>query len=276
MSVIKQSDRPGALQAVVLDWAGTAVDYGCQGPVSVFVEVFKRRGVEVTPAEARAPMGLMKKDHLRAMCAMNSVAERWHEVNGAPPSEDDVEAMYAITEPMMIESIRNHAEPVPGLLEVVRDLREQGLKIGSTTGYTRPMMEVMVPLAREWGYEPDAVICSTDAPAGRPRPWMCYLNAMALDVYPMAVMVKVGDTVADIEEGLNAGMWTVGVTRTSNELGLTEDETNALPGDELQQRLEAIDRKLRQAGAHEVIEGIRDLPAAVAAINQRLENSQKP
>ena len=264
------------VQAVVLDWAGTAVDYGCVGPVAVFVEVFKRRGVEVTPAEARAPMGLMKKDHVRAMCATESVAERWRAVHGAVPGEADVEALYLETEPMMVDCIKDHADLIPGLPDAIEALRGQGIKIGSTTGYTRSMIDVVAPLAGERGYAPDAVICSSDAPAGRPFPWMCYLNAIALAVYPMDTMVKVGDTVADIEEGLNAGMWTVGVTRTGNELGLTEREVRDLPEDELQRRLQPVAAKLERAGAHIIIEGIWDLPGAVADINERLAGGERP
>lgn len=275
-STARPGPYTGPVRAVVLDWAGTAVDYGCIGPVAVFLEVFTRRGVPPTVAEARAPMGLMKKDHIRAMCAAPELAARWQAVHGAPPSEADVESMYAETEPLMVACIRNHADPIPGLQDAVAALRGLGIKIGSTTGYTGPMMAELRPEAARRGYAPDAVFCSTDVPAGRPFPWMCYQNAMALGVYPMAAMVKVGDTVSDIQEGRNAGMWTVGITKTGNELGLPQAEAEALPPGELAVRLSAIEARLTGAGAQYVVEDIAAVPAVVAAINRRLAAGEQP
>lgn len=271
-------DKPytGPVQAVVLDWAGTAVDYGCVGPVAVFVDVFRKNRVDVTIAEARQFMGLMKKDHIRSMCGLASVREKWVTAHGREPGEEDVDAMYRDTEPMMISVIARHADLIPGVLETVAAFREMGIKIGSSTGYTGPMMEILVPEAEKKGYRPDAIVCSTDASAGRPYPWMCYLNAMKLDVYPLSAMVKIGDTVADIQEGLNAGMWTVGLTQSGNELGLTEAEVKALDPRELERRLAEIETRFGDAGAHYVAEGIWDCLAIIEDINDRLANGEHP
>jgi phosphonoacetaldehyde hydrolase len=266
----------GPVRAVILDWAGTAVDYGCIGPTAVFVDVFHRFGVAVTKDEARQFMGLMKKDHLRSMCALPRVAARWQAAHGRIPNEADIDALYAETEPMMVAAVARHAEPIPGLLAFAEALRRKGIRIGSTTGYTRPMMEVLVPEARAKGYRPDAVVCPSDAPAGRPYPWMCYLNAIRLGVHPMSAMVKIGDTLSDIEEGLNAGMWTVGITRTGNLLGLSEPETERLPPDELASRLRAAEGTLRRAGAHYTVEGIWEALPVIEAIESRLAAGERP
>ncbi len=271
-------DRPykGQVQAVILDWAGTAVDYGCLGPAAVFADVFAQYRVEVTIAEARQFMGLMKKDHIRGMCGLPSVKEKWLAAHGREPDEQDAEAMYRDTEPMMVSVIARHADFIPGLPETVAALRERGIRIGSSTGYTGPMMDVLVPEAEKKGYRPDSVVCSTDVPAGRPWPWMCYQNAMNLGVYPMSAMVKIGDTVADIQEGLNAGMWVAGVTKSGNELGLSEAEANALPEKELKKRLEEIELRFRKAGAHYVTEGIWDCMDIIDDINVRLARGENP
>jgi phosphonoacetaldehyde hydrolase len=273
---VRSQSHRGPVQAVVLDWAGTAVDYGCIGPVAVFMAVFKQRGVEVTVAEARGPMGLMKKDHVRRMCETPSVAAKWRAVHGRDPHEADVEAMYREVEPLLVSCVARHADPVPGLGPALDALRRQGLRVGSTTGYTAPMMEVLVPEARRRGFAPDAVVCSSDVPAGRPYPWMCYLNAIRLQAYPMEAMVKIGDTVADIQEGLNAGMWTIGVTRTGNELGLTEAEAAALDPADLARRLGVIGERLRSVGAHYVAEGIWDCPVLIEEISRRLARGERP
>jgi len=266
----------GRVQAVVLDWAGTAVDYGSIGPLAVFIEVFARHGVAVTPAEARAPMGLMKKDHIRAICGTEAVSQRWIRAHGRPPVEDDVAAMYRELEPLMTEMVARHADPIPGLVEAVAALREAGIKIGSTTGYTRPMMEALIPAASEKGYRPDSIVCSSDVPTGRPYPWMCYLNAIRLQVHPFAAMVKIGDTPADIHEGLNAGMWTVGVIKTGNELGLSEAEVAALTEEDLKQRLESAATRLRHAGAHFLAEEVGQCPGIIEEINICLARGERP
>jgi phosphonoacetaldehyde hydrolase len=266
----------GPVRAVVLDWAGTAVDYGCIGPVAVFIEVFKRHGVDVTTAEARAPMGLMKKDHVRRMCEIDSVATKWRKVHGRPPEERDVDAMYAEVEPLMVSSVAATAEPIPGLHDALKEFRRAGIRIGSCTGYTAAIMAVLVEEARKRGYTPDSVVCPSDVPAGRPYPWMCYQNAMNLDVYPMQAMVKIGDTVSDIQEGLNSGMWTIGVTKTGNELGLSQAEVEALAPAELRRRLDLVESRLRGAGAHYVTESIASCPDIVTILNWRLSHGERP
>lgn len=266
----------GPVRAVVLDWAGTAVDYGSRGPVRVFVDVFAAEGVDVTEGEARAFMGLAKKDHIRAMCGLETVAERWREARGAAPDESDVDRMYRATEPLMAAAVARHAEPIPGLPETAKALRDRGIRIGTSTGYTAPMMAVLVPEAAKRGYRPDAAICASDVPAGRPYPWMCYRNAMELGVYPMAAMIKVGDTISDIQEGRNAGMWTVGVTRSGNEMGLSEAEVDALDPAERERRLSEIERRFRDAGAHFAIDGVWDLMPVVEAVEKRLALGETP
>ncbi|MFW6373545.1 MAG: phosphonoacetaldehyde hydrolase [Thermodesulfobacteriota bacterium] len=276
MTFIQNRPYTGPVQAVILDWSGTAVDYGSRGPAAVFQEVFKKYGVAVTVEEVRRFMGLMKKDHIRGMCGLPSVVEKWKAVHHRPPDEEYVEMLYRDTETLMPRVIPRYADPIPGLLDAIADFRSRGIRIGSTTGYTGPMVKVLVPRAREKGYEPDSVVCSTDVPAGRPYPWMCYRNAIQLGVYPLSAMVKIGDTLSDIEEGRNAGMWTVGLTQTGNELGLTEDAVHQLPPAELNTRLTEIEQRFRKAGAHYVVSGIWECPAVIDQINERLARGENP
>lgn len=254
------------VKAVILDWAGTAVDYGSFAPAAAFVRLFESRGIKISHKEARAGMGLMKKDHLRKILSIPSVAGDWYAGHGADPSQADVENLFEDFIRLQTSVLEEYARPIPGLLDVVDDLRARSIKIGSTTGYTRAMMEVLAPEARRHGYEPDCIVCPDEVPAGRPYPWMCYLNAMQLAVYPMHAMVKVGDTLPDIEEGLNAGMWTVGVSLTGSLMGLSEDEVNILSAEEKVKACERIESQLYEAGAHFVIDGIWDLPKVLDEI----------
>ena len=272
----KQHPYRGPLQAVILDWAGTTVDYGCMAPAAVFIETFKQRGIEVTMAQARAPMGMFKLDHIRAIAQMEPVATHWQAVYGRPCGEADVEAMYHDFLPLQLAVIAQHADVIPGTLEALTAFRQRELKIGSTTGYTRAIMDQLAPLAAQRGYVPDAIVCADEVPAGRPQPWMMFQNALNLKVYPMAAIVKIGDTVPDIEEGLNAGTWTIGLVKTGNEIGLTEADVNALDPSALKARLEAGHARLDQAGAHYVVDGLADVVSVLEDIEARLALGEGP
>jgi phosphonoacetaldehyde hydrolase len=273
--IFKRSYR-GRIKAVILDWAGTAVDYGSFAPAAVFLRLFESRGVTITPADARSGMGLMKKDHLRMIFAQPGVAEAWKNAHGVPVSESDVDALFENFLPMQNAVLVEYAEPIPGFLTALESLREDRIQVGSSTGYLRAMMDVLAPEATRRGYTPDYIICSDEVPAGRPYPWMIYQNAIQLEVYPMEAIVKVGDTLPDVEAGLNAGTWTVGLSLTGNFLGMDRGAYEALPHHQKENIRHKIEAKFYQAGAHFVIDGIWDLPLVIEKINQRLTDGERP
>jgi phosphonoacetaldehyde hydrolase len=273
--VFRRSYR-GPLKAVILDWAGTTVDYGSRAPVATFREVFKRRNVDITIEQARGPMGLEKKDHIRALVAVDDVARLWQSEYGRPCNETDIAEMYDDFLPLQRACVVDYAEPIPGTQDAVAEFRSRRLKIGSTTGYHSKIMEVLVPVARSLGYEPDLYVCPDQVPAGRPYPWMCFQNAMALGIYPMEAWVKIGDTVPDIEEGLNAGMWTIAVVKSGNEIGLSEEEIRSLSPSVLEAKVSAAANRLHQAGAHFVVKTIANTPAILDEIEARLRSGERP
>ena len=276
MDFLYQRSYRGPIKAIIVDWAGTTVDYGSFAPTAVFLSLFESRGVHITAEDARSGMGLMKKDHLRTILSRPAVSEAWKFAHGAPYSEADIDTLFENFVPMQLAILTEFARPIPGLLSVIKDLRARGIKIGSTTGYIRSMMDVLAPKAKENGYQPDCIICPDEVPNGRPYPWMCYRNAIQLDVFPMQAMVKVGDTLVDIEEGLNAGMWSVGLSQTGNLLGLSEAEVKTLSIEERESANQRAATQLFQAGAHYVIKGIWDLAVALNDIESRLIHGDHP
>lgn len=276
METFRHRPYSGPLRAVILDWAGTTVDYGCFGPVRAFREVFRTRFIEPTVEEVRLHMGLDKMEHLRTMSAMPRIRGLWLAIYGEEPGETTFAEMLQHFETIRVRSMREYSGLVPGLLDIVAYLRGMGLRIGSTTGYNGVVASLMRDEAARQGYWPDCVVCASDVPAGRPHPWMCFRNAMELGVYPMAAMVKVGDTVKDVHEGLNAGMWTVAVTGSGNEMGLTHADVLALGPAEHARRLLDIEERMSAAGAHFVIEDIRGLPPVIDEINHRLASGIRP
>jgi phosphonoacetaldehyde hydrolase len=264
------------LKAIILDWAGTTMDYGCYAPAVVFVEVFRRQGVPITMREAREPMGAHKRVHIAAITKIPAVAERWRATHGRECTEADIDAMFADFVPLQLACLAKYADLVPGCLEAVAAFRARGLKIGSTTGYMMAMMEILRAEAKRRGYEPDATVCAEEVPFGRPEPWMCLENAKRLRVFPMEAIVKVGDTLPDITEGLEAGMWTIGLAKTGNEMGLDAAEIARLAPDDLERRLKRAYERLYGVGAHYVVDSIADVPRVLDAIDARLAKGERP
>ncbi|NJN18455.1 MAG: phosphonoacetaldehyde hydrolase [Oscillochloris sp.] len=268
--------RPAQLAALVLDWAGTTVDYGSRAPVAVFVEVFRRRGVEISIAQARAPMGLEKRDHIRAIAAEPEIAARWQAVHNRPWNEDDIAAMYADSLLLQISVVGDYGELTPGTPALLAACRERGLKIGSTTGYSRAIMERLAPVAAAQGYLPDTIICPEDVGAGRPAPFMIWRALMKLQVFPAAAALVVGDTVPDMLAGRYAGAWTVGLSMSGNEFGLHPDEIAVLKPEEIAQRTGRIAARMQAAGAHYVVNDLSELLPIIELIDQRLAAGDMP
>jgi phosphonoacetaldehyde hydrolase len=256
------------IRGVILDWAGTTVDYGSLAPTRVFVEIFRQRGVEITVAEARGPMGRAKPDHIWEILSLPRVSAIWKNQYGRPPEAADVQAMYTDFLPLQKATLQQKSDVIPGVPEAIRKLRARGLKIGSSTGYTRELMEIVAPLAAVRGYAPDAMVCADDVPAGRPAPWMNFLNAQKLDIYPMSAVIVVDDTEIGIEAGLNSGAITVAVTQTGNALGLSAEEANRLPAEDMASRLREIEQQFRACGAQHVIRSVAELPELIESLKR--------
>jgi len=276
MNFYYQRTYRGPLKGVILDWAGTTMDFGCLAPAVVFSEVYKRFGVEITMEQAREPMGAHKRDHIAQIGAMDAVAKKWREVHGKPLGAADIDAMFEAFIPAQLAVLADYADLIPGCLDACADFRARGLKIGSTTGYTGEMMDLLRKEAAARGYTPDSTVCATEVPAGRPEPWMCLANAMNLRIFPMESIVKVGDTLPDIYEGLNANMWTIGLAMTGNEVGLSLEEFQQLDAAQREAKRRRAYTRMAQAGAHYVVDSIAEVPPVLDLINARLAAGEKP
>jgi phosphonoacetaldehyde hydrolase len=213
----------GPLRAVILDWVGTVVDFGSRAPADAYIVAFRSAGVAISVDEARLHVGLPTWDHIRAIGQLPEVRQRWTDVHGRPFDDADAAALYEKFLSVSIDTVGGHAGLLPGTLETVEELRRRGLRIGSTTGYTRAIMDALMPEAARRGYRPDCVVCAGEVPDARPAPLACLQAMILLNVWPAAACVKVDDTVTGtgIEEGLNAGMWTVAVALTGGESSIS-------------------------------------------------------
>jgi phosphonoacetaldehyde hydrolase len=258
------------LKAVVLDWAGTTVDFGSLAPARTLQQAFAKEGIELTDADVRRDMGLPKRDHIGKIFLLPKVREAWQRRRGRAPTTAEAEETYQRFIPAQLACLRDYSGLIPGVLESVKTFRERGLKIGSTTGYTRAMLDLLVEMSGKAGYKPDCSLSPEDVGAGRPEPFMLYECAVRLRAYPLAAIAKVGDTPADIEEGLNAGAWSIGVAGTGNGIGLSCEEFAALPADEKQSRLANARSELERSGAHYVVDTLAEVNAVLDDIDARL------
>lgn len=271
-----QREYRGPIQAVILDWAGTTQDFGVFAPAVVFVDVFERWGVPISMEEARAPMGLFKLDHIRAITKTAAVAKRWREAKGRDVTEEDVQGMFADFQPMQVAAMARYAQLIPGTVEAVDEMKRRGYKIGSTTGFMRAAADIAMVEAAKQGYVPDSTVCADEVPAGRPEPWMVLRNLEILRVYPPAAAVKIGDTKIDIDEGLNAGCWTIGLSAAGNYVALSREEFEALPYEQRRDLVLKSDDMLRRQGAHYVVETIADVMPCLDDIETRLRRGERP
>jgi len=261
----------GKVRACILDWSGTICDKYVIAPAIVFQKIFADYGVEVTMDEVRKPMGLRKDLHIKDMLLNNkNIYTRWTKIHNKDPTEEDVQKMFKDFVPMQLDCLAEYSEILPNVKETIDILRnEHNIKIGLTTGFTRDMVNVLEKNVNSQGVFLDSTVAGDDVLNGyRPAPHMVYKNLDILDISPINSVVKVDDTIGGIGEGLNAGCWTVGVSKYSNYMNIDNIEhSEQLSDSELEQRYKISKETLEKSGAHYVIDSIADLPEIIKEIN---------
>ena len=268
----------GRVKGLVLDWSGTTADAYVLAPAVVFVEVFSKQNVEISMTEARGPMGLRKDLHIKALTEVPEIKERWKGVHGKYPDQSDVDRMFEDFVPMQLDCLRKYTTLLPHVAEVTQKFQKEGIRIGSSTGFVRSMVDILEEDANKQGYTPDASVAGDEVVNGaRPKPFMVYRNLDLMDVHPIQSVVKVDDTISGVGEALEAGCWGVGIARYSNYMDINSlEEAESIPDQEIQRRLANTREILQKAGAHYVIDTFDELPQVVEDVNQRLSRGERP
>lgn len=268
----------GKVKALILDWSGTVADAYVIAPAVVFVDVFAKQNVEISMEEARGPMGLRKDLHIAQLTKNPDIRERWKKVHDSYPDQDDVDRMFEDFVPMQLNCLRRYTKVLPGVVEATKQFQDQGIKIGSTTGFVRSMVDILKADAAEQGFHADVTVAGDEVVNGaRPKPFMVYRNLDLLDVHPIQSVIKVDDTITGVGEGLEAGCWAVGMARYSNYMNINSlEEAETISEEETQRRLAICRDKLERTGAHYVIDEFSELIDVVADVNARLARGEKP
>jgi len=146
-------------------------------------------------------MGIAKRDHIVEILKIKDVADKWENRFGRSWNEKDVDELYADFIPKQINILAEYSEVMPNVNAIVAELRSQGIKIGSTTGYSTDMMAVVIGESKKQGFLPDSIVCANEVPAGRPAPGWRFRARLTLELSDGSD-IKIGDTIPDIEEGL--------------------------------------------------------------------------
>ncbi|MDX5298844.1 MAG: phosphonoacetaldehyde hydrolase [Gammaproteobacteria bacterium] len=276
MSFMYQRRYTGLIHSVIFDWAGTLTDFGCMAPIRALTDLFRDEGLDLSGAEARLPMGMSKREHIRQLLELPRIRRQWQQKHASPVDAATLDRLFAAYQPLQARAISDCAELIPGARETLRYLREREIRMGTNTGYSRDLLRVLLEATHHEQLPFDSLVCASDVPVGRPHPAMTWRNMIELGTPCAAACVKVDDTVPGIEEGLNAGIWTVAVAVSGNETGMPLDLWEALASDQQQARREQATRRLQQAGAHYVIDSVADLPPVLHAIERRLSQGERP
>lgn len=264
------------VQLVVADMAGTLTDYGSSAPAAAFVELFKRHDIAATDAEARVPMGLQKRDHVETMLKMTSISDQWTAKLGHPWTEDELDELYAEFIGIQISILPNYNDLIPGIPEAISAINSRDIAVAGTTGYDKEMMSIVVNGMAAQGVTLDAAVCAEDVANGRPAPWMIFRAMEATQTSPPSKVIKIGDTLPDIEAGVRAGAWSIGVTDTGNMAGCNKAGWDALSRSNQDSCREKATEEMKSAGAHYVLKGVADLPSLITEIDDRIIGGDKP
>ncbi len=265
-----------SIVAVVFDWAGTMVDFGCMAPVEALLQAFDGEGVAITESEARADMGVAKRDHVRALLAAPRIAGAWRAARDASPTEDDVTRIHDALEPLMRVAAGRHGELIPGAADLFAALRADGVRVGSSTGDTRAMMTDILPAAAAQGYAPEVVICAGETAAGRPSPLMMWKALSDLRAWPAKACVKIDDSTVGVAEGVAAGTWSIGLSGSGNGVGLGFAAYTALEPAKRAEKVAKSADALYAAGADYVVETVADLAPILREIETRIRAGDRP
>jgi phosphonoacetaldehyde hydrolase len=265
------------IKAVVFDWAGTIVDFGSLAPMGAFVRLFANHGIQISIAQARVPMGLPKLAHIQALGAMPEIAAPWLQAKGHAFTAQDAATLLEEFVPMSAASALERSDFIPGFMDSYAWLQQQGVGVATTTGYTRFIMEPLIAKTAAAGFHPQRVICCDDVAQSRPSPlgMQACMQTLGL-VGHSAAVVKVDDTAPGLQEGINAGCWTVGVAASGNALGWSWEQWTASREDARTDALRPARQTLRDAGAHVVVDSVAELRAALALIEARIAQGQRP
>ncbi len=270
----------GKLRGCIFDWSGTLVDKYSIAPVKSLMDTFKNYDIDVSYDEIRDSMGIRKDKHIEAILEIPNIRYKWLKKYGSEPNQSMVEEITLQYQMCQLDSISDYTELIPGVKSALLSLRNRHrLKLGGTTGfYNNITSQIQKDILKRDNVSLDSFVSGDDVEYGsRPNPFMLFRCMTKMNIDNVRTIVKVDDTVSGVEEGLNAGVWTVGVYRYSNYMNInTLEELENLAISDYSERINKSRDILSRSGAHYVIENLSQMETVVNDINMRLSRGECP
>lgn len=192
------------LSLAVFDMAGTTVNDG--GAVYRALEqAVTETGATVSAEDLQTWMGTEKRAAITALIRLGG---------GDPEPASKIDATFDRFQEILAEVYA--AEPptaIDGVPEAIAALRERGMKVGLTTGFSRDVAHALLAqlgwvvgeTAAPGVTRIDAITCGDEVPAGRPAPYMIHRVMEATGTLNVNEVLVAGDTIVDVQAGAASG-----------------------------------------------------------------------
>ena len=190
------------LDLVVFDMAGTTVRAADWVPAA-FHEAFDKVGVVLSEEEVQSVRGKSKREAISAILTRHLSAADERQLAAG---------VYSDFERILTERYEEYGvELIDGADETLEWLKNQGVKVALSTGFDRPLAELLLQMTG-WDKSIDVVVCNEDVPRGRPAPYLIFRAMEWTGSECIHRVAAVGDTVSDLQAAFNAGVrWSIGV-----------------------------------------------------------------
>ena len=275
------------IRACIFDIGGTIVDKYSLTPLLSLKSAFELKKINVFQDLLQKDMGLKKMDHIGEILKDKRIIHKWEYKHGKKPDENDKYEIYDNFNKCQLLNQKKDMEVIPQTYKCLQKLKSDNIKIGITTGFSK---EIMDDIIRSFNLEKyiDHSVSSTclDDP-GRPHPSMIYKNMEIMKIDNPKHIIKIDDTCVGIQEGKNAGCWTVGVARWSVNMGVSSidelNDMNQLTYNEgncygnytiLRDKIDKSKEILKSENPDYVIQTLGELPNVIKMINIKMKNNE--
>ena len=269
----------GKLRGCIFDWSGTLIDKYSIAPVRSLIDTFRDFKIDVTGDDVRSAMGIRKDEHIKDILNKEHVKSQWMKLYKVPPTNTNFEELNLHYQMKQLDTISEYTEIIPGVRsQLLYFKNNRRLLFGGTTGFYNNITEKIKEDIRKQGLILDAFVSGDDVKNGsRPNPFMLFRCMELLGISNVRSVLKVDDTIAGVQEGLNAGVWTVGVARYSNYMNIHSlDDLEKIDINDYNERVRYSYQKLLHSGAHYVINDLSELDNVIRDINSRLKRGESP
>jgi len=191
------------IRGILFDVDGVLVDseeFIAEAAVIMFAELY---GVTVAPAEFTPFVGTGETSYLGGVAAAHGL-------------DLDVDKAKARTYELYLDVIRGRLHPVPGAVELVRELRVNGFRTAIATSADRVKLDANLREAGLVEEDFDAVLTGLDVVRKKPFPDIYLEAARRIGVAPADCLV-IEDAIEGIRAGKEAGSTCVGISTSFDE-----------------------------------------------------------